>query len=87
MEKSRCRLRSPGKVIKPVDGQRSEKGSPKCSDKVQRKNLLKIMTYLVMFPKMKPVMTYQEKPLGSKEVIICKDLKVGVCIEVGKPRL
>lgn len=61
-------------------------GARSAQTKVQRKNLLK-MTYLVIFPKTKPVMTYQEKPLGVKEVIICKDLKVGVCIEVGKPRL
>ena len=62
-------------------------GAQSVQTKVQRKNLLKIMTYLVIFPKMKPVMTYQEKPLGGEEVIICKDLKVGVCIEVGKLRL
>lgn len=62
-------------------------GARSAQTKVQRKNLLKIMTYLVIFPKMKPAMTYQEKPLGGKEVIICKDLEVGVCIEVGKPRL
>lgn len=62
-------------------------GAHSAQTKVQRKNLFKIMTFLVIFPELKPVMTYQEKPLKGKEIIICKDLKVGVCIEVGKHRL
>lgn len=62
-------------------------GAQSAQTKVQRKNLFKIMTYLVTFPELKLVMTYQEKPLKGKEIIICKDLKVYMCIEVGKCRL
>lgn len=58
-------------------------GAQSAQTKVQRKNFFNIMTFLVIFPEL----TYQEKPLKGKEIIICKDLKVGVCIEVGKHRL